>query len=101
VPGFTADPAALRAAGTAIGAGANRLAGSAVQVTTAGTGAAANPGFATSAVLERLVSQLGTVVQRAADGQRSCGSNLTVTADAYERDDTELAEQFRRMWPGA
>jgi Excreted virulence factor EspC, type VII ESX diderm len=100
VPGFTVDPAALRAAATSIETGAGRLAASAARVNGAGVGATSNPGFATSAVLERLVGQLGTVVQRLVDGQRKCASNLTATADGYERNDTDLETEFRRMWPG-
>jgi hypothetical protein len=100
VPGFSADPAALRAAAASIDAGATRVAATSTQVRAAGTGAASNPGFATSMVLDRLVSQLEPVVQRIAEGQRKCASNLTATADVYERDDSDLGDQFRRMWPG-
>ncbi len=90
----------MRAAAASMDAGASRLAAGAAQTSAAGTGATSNPGFATSTVLERLVSQLGTVVQRIADGQRRCASSLTGTADRYEQDDTGLEAEFRRMWPG-
>ena len=100
MPGFQVDPAALRAAATRIDGGAARVEACTARLTSAGAGAGTNVGFATSTALQRLVSQLDTVLKRIADGQRKCATNLTATADRYQRSDETLDAEFRRMWPG-